>query len=139
MKVEYTHRFDFRYDPHDGQRYPILPFLLSRLQEPANQVEVDTYLDSGCSKSLFDGRLARILGIDLTAGQTQLYTSATGVTLSATICPIRLQHPALGSFELEVGFAQILLKRNLLGRDFLAQVQFGLREHRLEFYLRHEP
>ena len=39
----------------------------------------------------------------------------------------------------EVGFTQIHLARKLLGRDCLAHVQLGLREHRQEYYLTAEP
>lgn len=139
MEVNYSFRFDYRFDPLDGMRYPILTLELVNPDDLTRRVEVDAYIDCGCSKSLFDGRLANLIGIDPTRGPLVSYTSASGVSVAGILCSVQLQHPDLGRFDVEVGFAQVRLKRNLLGRDFLAHIQLGIREYRQEFFVRAEP
>lgn len=138
VQVEYQHRFDYRYDVWGQDLQPLLPLDLVH-PRTLQRVTLDGYLDSGCSRSLFDGRLALAIGLDPTSGRSIPYTSATGVSIRASLLPIQLEIPQLGRFQLEVGFTQVNLDRNLLGRDFLARVQLGLRENRSEFYLSGNP
>ncbi|MBI3926997.1 MAG: retropepsin-like domain-containing protein [Armatimonadetes bacterium] len=99
------------------------------------RLTVNGYVDTGCSRSLFDGRLALALGLDPSRGDRIPFVGATGVSVIGLLMPVRLAHPALGDFNLTIAFAQVHLSRNLLGRDFLDHVQLGVREHRQEFYL----
>ena len=48
---------------------------------------------------------------------------------------VRIYNPQFGYFDLEIGVSTAPIKRNILGRDFLDKVQFGLREHHQTFYL----
>jgi len=139
MKVDYAHTFPYLYDPSGQDRQPLLPLDLVHPDAWNSRIAVDGYLDSGCSRSLFDGRLALAIGLDPTRGRSIPYTSTTGVSIRATLVKVCLEHPAMGTFDLEAGFSQINLTRNLLGRDFLALVQLGFCENRLEFYLKREP
>jgi hypothetical protein len=44
-----------------------------------------------------------------------------------------------GDFNLEIGFTDRQIRRNLLGRDFFNLVQIGFREHQLQYYLNTTP
>jgi len=135
VKAEYQQRFPFRCDEVSGDYPPLLALDLVNPTEPKCSLAFDGYLDTGCSRSLLDGRLAVAVGLDPTRGKVVPYVSATGVSIRANLLMVHMRHPLLGEQALEVGFAQVSLARNLLGRDFLCLVQFGLREKRLEFYL----
>lgn len=137
--VDYEHRFDYRRDPRDGNPRPILSFDLVNREAPECRVQASGLLDTGCERSIFEGHLALMLGIDLLEAPRVPYCTAIGHRVEVPIHPVRLEHPLLGSFDLEVGFAQFPLSRNLLGRDFLDHVQIGFREHRLEFYVTARP
>ena len=139
LLVRYEHVFPYLYHPKSGEMQPVLPWDLVNPERPAERITMDGYLDSGCSKSLFDGRLALAIGLDPTRGRSIPYTSATGVTVRGILMQVRLEHPLLGFFDLEVGFSQVSLSRNLLGRDFLSLIQLGFRENRLELYISTVP
>ena len=134
MLVDYAHAFPYQYDVA-GERHPILPLHLANPEHVDQRITVDGHLDSGCTRSLFDGRLGLAIGLDPTRGNTIPFISATGVSIRAVLQRVVLEHPLLGAFELEVGFSQVNLSRNLLGRDFFALTQLGFREHRMEFYV----
>jgi hypothetical protein len=103
-------------------------------------VDLDAYLDSGAERSLFDGSFAPLLGIDdLFAGHEIPCQSTAGPVLAARLHPVRLSHPALGLFDLEVGFSAGHVHRNLLGRDFFSRVQIGFRESHLTLYVIAQP
>ncbi len=132
--VTYEHQFDYAYDP-DGSRFPRLDFQMARAGRPAVTVDVDAHLDSGTERSLFNGKLAAVLDIDLLRGPKLVYQSASGSHLVATLHWIELDHPDLGSFQLEVGFSSTEIQRNLLGRDFFNLLQIGFHENHLTLYL----
>jgi hypothetical protein len=136
--VAYSYEFPYRQSPAGGL-FPILPVTLSTPHQPTRSADVITYLDSGAQRSLFDGTLARLIGLDLLAGRRLTFASTAGLSIEATIHAVRLSHPDLGHFELEIGFSTVPLRRNLLGRDFFSLVQIGFRERYQLFYLRAEP
>ena len=67
------------------------------------------------------------------------FASAAGFSIEAIIHSVRLSHPELGDFNLEIAFSTVPLRRNLLGRDFFSLVQIGFRERQQIFYVRAEP
>jgi hypothetical protein len=105
----------------------------------ATGVEIEAYLDSGAQRSLFDGSIARMVGLDLLAGRRLQLATAAGTGLEAFVHAVGLSHPELGQFELEVGFSSGHVRRNLLGRDFFNLVQIGFRERHSLFYLSPHP
>ena len=52
---------------------------------------------------------------------------------------MRLFHGDLGEFELEIGFSESPIRRNILGRDFFNLLQIGFRERYLVFYVTPTP
>lgn len=136
--ITYEHEFEYAHDP-DGKRFPRLSFQIARAFDPQLTLDVDAYLDCGASRSLFSGRLGRVLGIDVLAGSEVVFQTTTGASLSARFHPVRLTHPDLGSFDLDVGFSSIDIHRNLLGRDFFDLAQIGFRERHLKFYVTPSP
>lgn len=103
-------------------------------------VDLDAYLDSGAERSLFNGILAPLLGIDDLFGGPEIpFQSTVGAALTARLHPVRLSHPALGLLDLEMAFSTAHINRNLLGRDFFSRAQIGFRESRLALYITAQP
>jgi len=139
VTVEYDHEIPYAHDPN-GRQYPRLTLRLMNPADAERAVDLDAYLDSGAERSLFDGSFALLLGIDdLFAGHQIAFQSTAGLALEARLHPVRLSHPALGFFDLEVGFSTAPIRRNLLGRDFFSRVQIGFRESRLALYISPQP
>jgi hypothetical protein len=136
--VAYTHEFPYGYSP-EGRPFPILPIRLLNPRDLARSVEVAAYLDSGTDRSLFDGTLTHALGMDLPRGKRIAFFSTGGIGIDAFLHRVKISHPDLGEFDLDIGFSSVTLARNLLGRDFFNLVQVGFREHHLVFYVTPEP
>jgi hypothetical protein len=62
-----------------------------------------------------------------------------GAGVEARLHWVRLSHPELGDFDLEIGFTESPISRNLLGRDFFNLIQIGFRERYLTFYATPTP
>lgn len=135
VTVEYDYRFPFRY-PTDGRRVRF-PGLLLRLRSPITQqsIEALAHIDTGASASLFDGSLATAIGLDLLAGRQSGVTFLVGAALPSRVHDVSVQHEVLGDFEIPLAFSTSVIRRNVLGRDFLAYVQLGFNERDLEFYI----
>jgi hypothetical protein len=114
VRVEYDHEILYADDPN-GRQYPRLTLRLMNPADAERAVDLDAYLDSGAERSLFDGRLAPLLGIeDLFAGQEVTFQSTVGAALAARLHPVRLSHPSLGTFDVQVGFSTGPIGRLLL-------------------------
>jgi hypothetical protein len=133
--VVYTNRFDYTHTP-DGKTLILLPLQISSDIPPTKARDVDCYLDLIAYRSLFNGQIATLLGIDLSKGNSTTYKSTFGITIEATLHKVYLTHPVLGSFLLEVGFSKFPITRNLLSRDFFNLLQIGFREHDLRFFIK---
>ena len=136
--VSYSFQYEYAYDA-DGKRFPRLELRASNPLKSVVPVDLRAYLDSGAERSLFNGWIGAVLGIDVLKGPRLIYETGAGTHLSATIHPVRLSHPDLGEFDIEVGFSSGEVPRNLLGRDFFDLVQIGFREHHLTFYVTPSP
>ena len=137
VTVRYEHQFSYTIDPLVGP----IPALQLEIATPegARWLEAEACLDSGASRSLFDGQLAFALGLDLLARHTMPFLGTAGTRLNAVMHRVRLRHDLMGEFELEVGFSTAPITRNLLGRDFFNLVQVGFRESQLTFYISTTP
>lgn len=136
--ISYAHQFSYTYNLA-GEPFPVL---VLRIADPRNHeqaVEVDCYLDSGAQRSLFDGGIARAIGLDLFGGRPVTYTSAANTRIGGWLHAVELSHPDLGRFNLDVGFSTVQVSRNLLGRDFFDLNQIGFRERQLVFYVTPSP
>jgi hypothetical protein len=138
VTVDYKHQIEYAYD-RSGKRFPQLSFRISSTSDLKRAMDVNTYLDSGSERSLFNGWIGSVLGIDILSGPRMTFESAAGSYLTTTIHPVRLVHDDMGTFEIEVGFSTSEISRNLLGRDFFDLVQIGFREHQLCFFVTPEP
>jgi hypothetical protein len=136
--VSYDHEFPYPYDD-SGESYPFLQVQLINPTDPSRTVEVDAHVDSGCGRSLFNGELAAAIGLQFMNGQAYKYSSTSGNGLSARLHQVTVSHPELGRFQLEVGFSEKRIWRNLLGRDFFALIQIGFRERHSTFYVTAMP
>jgi len=136
--VAYTYQFPYR-QSREGEPFPILPVVITNPRRPARAVDAIVHLDSGAQRSLFDGTLARLIGLDLLAGRRLPFASTAGMSIDAVLHSVRLSHPELGHFDLEVGFSTVHIRRNLLGRDFFNLAQIGFREPYLLFYVTPAP
>ena len=136
--VAYSHVFGYRYD-EGGQRFPQLSFRVANPQDPSLAVDVDAFLDSGTERTLIDGQVAAILGLELFEGPRLTFETTAGGLLPAVQHRVVLAHAELGSFEMLTAFSTAAIRRNLLGRDFFDQVQIGFRERHFEFYVSPTP
>lgn len=131
--VTYTHQFPYK---DDGRGYfPILQLRISSVRDALRSVDIDAYLDSGATRSLFYGWIAAELGYELLAGERLPYVSTTKQELEGRIHPVRIAYADVDPFVLEVGFATGEISRNILGRDFFALAQIGFHERAIEYYL----
>ena len=135
--VSYGHDFPYITDTR-GNRFPAL---LLGIQVPQSDetVDLDAYLDTGASTSLFDGSLLRAIGVDLWTGEPSRYEGTSGTIVEARVHPVELVHDTLGVFRLRVGFSLGTIKRNLLGRDFFDLTQIGFREREQKFFVEPTP
>lgn len=137
IRVEYLHQFAYR-DMAEGQS-PVLQVTISRLDEANNAIDVDVYLDSGTSISLFNGFLVTQLGLGLINDKKRVFRSTVGGSLEAYLHRVQITVPGVRVFDLEIAFSNGQIARNLLGRDFFNLVQIGFRERRFEYYLNPRP
>ncbi len=131
--VTYQYQIEHARDP-DGNRFPRLSFQVASAVDPSTTIDTNAYLDSGAAKSLLSGRIGMVLGIDVLSGPELMFQNTTESRLVATLHPVRITHPELGSFGLEVGFSITDIHRNLLGRDFFNLVQIGFPERFLTLF-----
>lgn len=133
----YRHEFNYRQLP--SGRVPILPLRVSLPDNAQNAIDVDAYLDSGAELSLFSGFIITSLGVGLFNDKRKTYSSTVGETVTGFLHLVRLSLPDVGNFDLEVGFSNQPIRRNLLGRDFFNHFQIGFRERQLQYYLNATP
>ncbi len=136
--VSYSHQFDYGYD-EDGCRFPQLSFRVSNIENPTVMVDIDASIDCGAERSLIDGQVAALLGLDVLGGSRLTFETMTGNLFPATLHTVQLAHHDLGTFQLEIAFSTSEIRRNLLGRDFFDLVQIGFREHHLTFFVTPTP
>jgi len=117
---------------------PILTVTLS-IGNETDVVDLDAYIDSGTSTSLFAGSFFAALGGELINERQKTFTSTAGVPITAYLHPVSITVPELGSFNLDIAFSNGPIFRNLLGRDFFNLVQIGFRESRQQIYLNATP
>ena len=136
--MQYAYEIAYTPDPLTGDSFPILPLRIANLNNSGRALDINTYLDSGAQRSLFDGWIATALGFDLLSGQALSYGSLGG-TIQGRLHQVRLSHLDLGEFDLEIGFSESPIRRNLLGRDFFNLIQIGFHERYLTFYVTPTP
>ena len=88
---------------------------------------------------LYQYRFNRGLGLNLYSGPRKVYGSTAGESIEGRLHKVRLSHPDLGDFDLEIGFSTGVIRRNLLGRDFFNLIQIGFRERYHTYYLTPSP
>lgn len=79
VTVEYPHQFSYR-EMVEG-RSPVLLVTISRLNGADDAIDVDAYIDSGTSTSLFNGFLLTQLGLDLMNDKKRCSNQPLGVPL----------------------------------------------------------
>jgi hypothetical protein len=137
VRVDY--QFSFSYRQLESGRFPIIQVRITRQDDPEVGIETEAYIDSGAEGSLFNGDLLAALEIELINNKRKFYGSTAGDSITAYLHAVRLSLPDAGDFNLEIGFSEGRIRRNLLGRDFFNLVQIGFREHQLEYYLHPTP
>jgi len=136
--VEYKYRFPYPLDPQ-GDPSPILQLRVFNPSNTFSGLDIDTHLDSGAEYSLLNGWIARTLGFDLLSGNLRTYGPLVGPTIAGRVHRVRLSHPELGNFDMEMGFSTVEIHREILGRDFFNLTQIGFRERQLTYYLSTVP
>ena len=135
--VQYTHQVTYLRDSI-GKPFPILQLRISNPVDSDQGLDIEGYLDSRAEYSLLNGWMAAAIGLDLLSGTERKYGPIVGPTIVGRVHRIRLTHPAVGTFDLDVGFSTQEIRREILGRDFFNLVQIGFRERYLSYYLKTE-
>lgn len=118
------------------------PGLWVEVQQPGltdESLAVQAHIDTGAEFSVFNGFIARGIGLDLLAGGHITLVPTAGQGFGARLHRVRISHDILGSFELNVAFTLDEIRRNLLGRDFLNLIQIGFRERQSMMYVTAHP
>ena len=136
--VSYSHRFNYPRDPQ-GNSFPILQLRILNLSNPTNGLDIDAYLDSGAEYSFLNGWIAHVLGLDLLSGSLRRYGPLVGPAIDGRVHRVRLSHPGLGQFDMDIGFSTVDIRREILGRDFFNLAQIGFRENHLTYYITAAP
>ena len=139
ITVHYQHEFPYTYVEEYDDYFPILTLRIANPLQPEQSLDIDGCLDSGAKRSFFDGWIATALGLDLLGGSKITHGSSAGFQTTGHLHQVRLFHPALGSFDLEISFSTVEISRNLIGRDFFNLFQVGFREKYLTFCLTSTP
>jgi hypothetical protein len=116
----------------------LFPGLIIELQNPvtgAKTTPIRAELDSGAEYSLFEGELARHIGLEVFDGEPFAFRLASGTSLESRILPIVLCHRELDDTPLLARFSTAPIPTNILGRDFFDFFRVGFDEHHSEVYL----
>ena len=135
--VIYQHRFNYAAVLQGS--CPVLQLSVRRQDNPEIGIDTEAYLDSGAEASLFNGGLLAALEMELMSGSRKSYSTTFGDSVTGYLHNVRLTLPSVGDFDLQVGFSNGDIRRNLLGRDFFNLVQVGFRESQLEYFLTPTP
>jgi hypothetical protein len=135
--VDYQHSFNYR--QFASGSFPVVQVRITRQDDPEIGIDTDAYLDSGASRSLFNGRLLAALEIEVVNGSAVPYSTTDGRSITGYLHDVRLRIPDVCDFNLAIGFTETDIVRNLLGRDFFNLVQIGFRERQLQYYLNTTP
>lgn len=136
--VSYEYRFEYPRNP-EGNPFPILQLRVLNPSDPEKGLDIDAYLDSGAEYSLLNGWIAVLLGLDLFSGSERKYGPIAGPIITGRVHRVRLSHPILGDFDMDIGFSTDGINRDVLGRDFFNLIQIGFRERQLTFYVSPRP
>lgn len=135
FRVSFEHEFQFRSVPGLPQTYPAL---VVGLIGPGGQDDCLAIFDTGASYSLFDGKRAKSIGLDLTSG-TRINLSGLSGDISAWLHRVTLDIEG-SKFECEVAFSEAAIGRELLGRSGLfTRIRLALREGQSCFYFHPAP
>lgn len=137
VNVEYRYQYEYRY--LGDERFPIIQLTITNPADLTQSIDVDAYIDSGAERSIFNGFVIPVIGLELLNGGRKEYSPTAGSAITAYLHRVRFGHPDLGTFDLEVGFSDVQLRRNLLGRDFFNLFQIGFRENQLLYFLDANP
>jgi hypothetical protein len=141
IQIDYQFSFKYAFEAISNDYYPSLTVRISRAGYPNLVVDIEAHLDTGTSRSLFDGDIiGSALYLDIFTGARWSYVSTAGISVEAWIHRLEVWPSAIGSaLVMDIGLSNGPIRRNLLGRDFLDRIQIGFREHHQEFYITPKP
>lgn len=105
---------EFDYARHRKRDIPLIPI---SLRSKNSWVEVWAYVDSGAFYTIFDDKVAELLGIEVHEGRRMLAVVGDGSFIPFYLHKMRMRLEE-DEFEMEVGFsAKLGVGFNLLGMD----------------------
>ena len=105
---------EFDYARHRRRDVPLVPI---SLRSKNSWVEVWAYVDSGAFYSIFDDKVAELLGIEIHEGKRMLAVVGDGSFIPFYVHKMRMRLEE-DDFEMELGFsAKLGVGFNLLGMD----------------------
>jgi hypothetical protein len=135
-EVDYQHVLPYQFpEDGEGESFPGLWVEIEPLGSTGESIRVQAHMDTGAEYSVFSGFIAQSIELDLLAGELISLVPTAGQDLPARLHLVRISHDVLGSFELKIAFSLGVIRRNLLGRDFLNLIQIGFRERQSQMYI----
>lgn len=131
ITIRYEHTFNYFVLPTGKRR----PGLLIQIRNGGVQLDTKAFLDSGAEYSLFTGKFAPALGLDLIAGRPRAYRTINNTVINGYVHPVSVYVPEVGEFPIQLGFSLHQITTNILGRDFFDLVKIGFDEHEQVFHL----
>jgi hypothetical protein len=132
--VAFTHIFDYL---HDSQGVPSIGLTIRISGQPYHQsisaLDVDAYLDTLSTRSVFDGQFATALGLHPFGGTISVRSGSHIV--QARLYQLWITLPQFGSHLINAAFSITPLTRNFLGRDFLRLVTLAIEERNLSILI----
>lgn len=122
-----------------GDKVPALRLGLSHPTQAEDAISITGHLDSGASRTVLQGPLARAIGLEIMDGRLIPLRAAVGASLEGRLHRVRLFHEILGDHEMEVAFATFALARNLLGLDFFNLYKICFHERYQRLLMDREP
>jgi hypothetical protein len=120
----------YRYDEYG--RYG--PFLGVGLAVNGHHFDMLCLVDTGAERTLLDGQHLRIAGVDIYTGKPVKVGGFLGPSLVVYEHAVHLVVQEV-EISMRILFAAQPLERVVLGRDFLGEFRFGLREGASELFL----
>jgi len=137
FNLQFDNEFQYREVPGLDPSL-VFPAVVVGVVGPTGAEDLLAIIDTGATYSLFNGRRARSIGLDLLAGKPIRLGGLSG-SLSARLHRITLE--ILGAkIDCEVAVSESEIQRELLGRhELFPRVRFGFREGISSGYFHPEP
>ncbi|MBX2991246.1 MAG: retropepsin-like domain-containing protein [Bacteroidetes bacterium] len=112
----------------------MFPVIELGIEANGRAVDLPAIVDTGAQHTLLSPQYAVDIGLIPAAGRRMIFTAANGSSFSAFGHTVQVR-VLDETFQAELFFPEVQLRRCLLGRDLMARMQIGLNESLSILYL----